>query len=67
MQTLEEAFSSGTLMRKDGGVVCTCSPVKCFKAGWGPKASEFGRVFTLSLMVLLRGVYQDMWAYWSVG
>ena len=33
VETLEEAFSSGTLVRKDGGVVCACSPAKRFKAG----------------------------------
>ena len=41
MQTLEEAFASGTLVRKSGGVVCACSPAKRFKAGWGPKACEW--------------------------
>jgi hypothetical protein len=28
MQTLEEAFESGTLVRKSGGVVCACTPAK---------------------------------------
>ena len=41
MQTLEEAFASGTLVHKSGGVVCACSPAKRFKAGWGPKACEW--------------------------
>ena len=39
--TLEEAFESGTLVRKSRGVVCACTPAKRFKASWGPKANEW--------------------------
>ena len=41
METLEEAFASGTLVRKSGSVVCACAPFKRFTAGWGPKACEW--------------------------
>ena len=41
-ETLEEAFASGTLVRKAGGecVVCRCSPGKRYEQGWGPRAKE---------------------------
>ena len=44
-QTLEEAFATGVLMAKNGGIVCACSPDKHYPATWGPRSSEWrGRV-----------------------
>ena len=40
-ETLEEAFASGTLERKGGGIVCKCTPGKRYEQGWGPRSSEW--------------------------
>ena len=40
-QTLEEAFATGVLMAKNGGIVCACSPDKHYPATWGPQSSEW--------------------------
>ena len=31
LETLAEAFASGTLASKGGGIVCLCTPGKCYQ------------------------------------
>ena len=37
-ETLEEAFDSGTLVHKNGGIICMCTPGKRYEQGWGPRS-----------------------------